>query len=284
MELGFNDWQTQLNGKIAHQPGFVSLEITSPQGDQSHWSIIQRFLDEKSCKEWKDSGIYQRLQNDLRKLAKDSKETLTSPGLVTEVFLTVVNPENEKSYREWLAKIHDAEARFPGFRGMFVQSPTDPKNKKWVTCLQFDTPENLDKWLTSPEREAILKELNPLILSLESHRVFSPYAGWFSALQKEGFAPPLWKQTMLVLLVLFPIVMLEMKFLNPQLITLPSAIAVFIGNLISVSLISWVTMPVAIYFLRDWLTSQTLRMDILGTLLVIALYALEIVLLWGILT
>lgn len=282
-QLGFSDWQTKLNGKIANHPGFVSLEISAPQGHQTHWSIIQRFLDQKSCADWKNSPEYKELLDDLKVHARDVKEILTSPGLVTEVFLTEVNPNNESSYREWLAKIHAAEARFPGFKGMFVQSPTDANEHKWITCLQFDTPENLDNWLNSSERQEVLKDLKPLIISLESHRVFSPYASWFSSIEKGGKAPPLWKQTMIILLMLFPIVMFEMKYLNPNISSFPVAVAVFVGNAISCALLSWVFMPIAIYFLKNWLTTEDRWVNLRGLLLVMGLYLLEIIVLWDLL-
>lgn len=282
-QLGFNEWQSALNNKIAQHPGFVSLEITAPQGAQTHWSIIQRFSDEKSTLAWQNSPEYHQLQTRLKTYANNFQETLTSPGLVTEVFLTEVDPKSEKPYRDWLGKIHEAEAKFPGFRGMFVQSPTDPSNNKWVTCLQFDNSENLDRWLNSSERAAILKELAPLIVSLESHRVFSPYAGWFSGVQRGGVTPPLWKQSMVILLMLYPIVMFEMKYLNPQVASFPQAVGTFIGNALSVALLSWVFLPIAIYFLKDWLTASNLRITILGTVIVCALYLLEILLLWDLL-
>ena len=281
-QLGFHNWQTKLNGKIANHPGFVSLEISAPQGQQTHWSIVQRFLDQNACNAWKNSADYKELSDDLKQHTIEFKEILTSPGLVTEVFLTEVDPKNQLPYRAWLAKIHDAEAKFPGFKGMFVQSPTDPQDQKWITCLQFDTAENLDRWLSSLERNEILKDLKPLIISLESHRVFSPYSGWFSSAEKGGKAP-LWKQTMVILLMLFPIVMLEMKYLNPNIASFPIAVAVFMGNALSCSLLSWVFMPFAIYFLKGWLTTEEKWTNFWGLGFVLALYLLEIVILWDLL-
>ncbi|MBN9376886.1 MAG: hypothetical protein J0H93_00770 [Chlamydiales bacterium] len=51
-----------------------------------------------------------------------------------------------------MAKIHEAEARFPGFKGVYVKPPRETQGKTWITLLQFDTPENLDLWLHSAER------------------------------------------------------------------------------------------------------------------------------------
>lgn len=273
----FVDWQTRLNAEIAAFPGFVSLEILS-FGDT--WTIIQRFSNEESYQAWKHSPQYIALFNELKALLKNEafQEVDKSPSksIVTEVFVTKVNPEYEKDYRDWIAKIHQIEASFPGFRGMYVQSPTND-NKNWITFLQFDTPENLDYWLTSKQRKEVLKEAKPFISSLESHRVYSPYAGWFGSLQqKGGVIPPVWKQTMVILLMLFPIVMMEMRYLNPLISGFSSSVGTFIGNAVSVTLLAWPLLPIAIWCLRWWLETRDQRINLLGLGLVLLLYTAEV--------
>ncbi len=218
-----------------------------------------------------------------------SKESSLRNG-VTEVFVTRVPREKEKNYQEWLAKIHAAEALFPGFRSVYVQSPTQNQlnkngsGKSWITFLQFDTPDHLDHWLTSKERLNILEESYSLIETLESHRVISPFAGWFSSKMTGQIAPPLWKQTMLVLLVLFPIVMVEFKFLLPHLQGINQALSTFLANGISVCLISWPMMPLAILSLSWWLTPTEAHRkykNVLGTIFVVLLYIIEIAYFWN---
>lgn len=93
---------------------------------------------------------------------------------------------------------------------------------------------------------------------------------------------PVWKQMMIVLLMLFPIVMLELIFLSPYLSTLHFSLATFIGNAISVALLSWPFMSIAIYCLNWWLTpiNMTTGKSIAGALLVIGLYVIEVVFFW----
>ena len=83
-----------------------------------------------------------------------------------------------------------------------VQSPQKGHGRNWITLLQFDFAEKLNDWLASPERQEVLKEGESLVESMESHRVISPYAGWFSSVYKKDGEIPLWKQTMVVLLAL----------------------------------------------------------------------------------
>ncbi len=201
---------------------------------------------------------------------------------VTEVFVTKVSSDKAEAFREWVAKIHRVEVKFPGFRGMFVQSPSSNQGENWITFLQFERQENLDAWLRSPERKAILDEAGTLINSLESHRVISPYAGWFPSTYLADSEIPVWKQTMIILLVLFPIVMLELKFLSPLTKSLNSSLATFMANAISVSLISWPFMPIAIKYLKWWLTptGNAKKSELKGIILILGLYILEIVVFW----
>ena len=201
-------------------------------------------------------------------------------GNVTEVIVTEVTPGKEEEFRMWSAKIHQAEAKFPGFRGVYIQSPKRG-GKFWITLLQFDTLENLDRWLQSSERKQVLQESSPLVSSLETHRVISSSTGWLASIAKTGELPPVWKQTMLVLLVLFPIVVFELKYLSPLTASLNPSLGTFIGNAISVTLISFPMMPIALYFLGWWLSPHSLKTSIVGSILLGLLYLAEIALFWN---
>lgn len=288
----FIGWQAKLNEIIAGFPGFVSLEILSPVlPQQPKWVIVQRFTNSNKVSEWRSSKERQKLFDELKTYLSENNKSIEEDlglsqcgGGVTEVFVTQVSSDKEKEYLEWISKIHKEEAKFPGFRGAYVQSPREGRSRNWITFLQFDTPENLDRWLTSRERQAVLAESKSMITSLDTHRVVSPFAGWFGSLTRIGEVPAAWKQTMIVLLVLFPIVMMEFKFLSPLTKSLNISLGTFIGNAVSVLLIAWPFTPLAIYCLRWWLVpkGENARLKtILGTVLVVALYLLSIIAFWN---
>lgn len=280
----FREWQAKLNAIITEFQGFISLEILCPIESSNEWVIVQRFVDSESLVSWKNSKIFHELIDELtffdtRHQIRESIKSSSSVGKsVTEVLITEVQKDKELPYLKWSAKIHEIEAKFPGFRGVFIQSPKHIKGRNWITLLHFDSAENLDNWLNSEERQNLLKESNALITSLENHRIISPYGGWFSSIAKTGKMPSVWKQSMVVLLVLFPIVMLEFKFLSPLTASFNSSISTFIGNAISVTLLAFPFMPIAIRGLKWWLESSNKKVSIYGTLFVAALYVLEILL------
>lgn len=288
-KIAFLDWEAKLNNIISSYPGFVSLEVLYPTTGVDYWQIVQRFNDSASAVDWSLSSQHDELIQELKAIANDPnlKEIVTGESSfqdgVTEVFITRVVKGKEEAFREWRARIHHMEARWPGFRGAYVQSPSVGSGNTWITLIQFDTAKNLEKWLNAPERKALIEETKLFVDNFESHRVISPYSGWFASIAKAGELPALWKQTMLVLLVLFPIVMLELKFLNPYLKSLDVSLSTFIGNAISVSLISWPMMPLAIFALSWWLVPKERNrnsMTILGTLVVLGLYLIEILIFW----
>lgn len=283
----FSAWQEKLHAALAAAPGFLSLKISAPKGAQPHWVLIQGFSDEALRKNWELSDTYKQLLSELREHIMPHGATLSSSaaeglndGVATEIFVTEVYPEQVATYQEWVAKMHGAEALFPGFRGVYVQT----KGSQWVTVLQFDSHQELEAWLQSAERQALLTEGKALIASMQAHQLtVSPFAGWFSSLHEKAGVPPVWKQTMLILLVLFPVVMLEMFYLSPWLKSWHPASAMFLSNAISVTLVSWPLLPLAIYFLKPWLLLPAgghFLAQFLGTLFVLLLYALEVAFFW----
>lgn len=290
----FVNWQAKLHGVVVKFPGFISLEVCSTPNIFLNWEITQRFDTAKNATAWRQSKQFQELKKELANmleggsngLQEEESQSSSIKSGVTEVFITKVSPGQEKVFRDWIAKMHKVEAQFPGFRGLYVQAPSGSQNHNWISLLQFDTTENLDRWLSSSERQKILTESESFISSLESHRMISPYAGWFSSISTGVKAPAAWKQGMMVLLVLFPIVMLEMKYLNPLLVSLNRSLGTFIGNFISVGLVTWPLMPYAIRAFNWWLSppaSKEWQWTWLGLLIVLILYALSVILLWNLL-
>ncbi len=93
-------------------------------------------------------------------------------------------------------------------------------------------------------------------------------------------APPNWKQSMIVLLTLYPVVMLEQMFLNPLLHSLGMAEAIFIGNLLSVAATGFLLIPLALRAFEWWLLprpNDSPGVEAAGIALIVGLYAISIV-------
>jgi antibiotic biosynthesis monooxygenase (ABM) superfamily enzyme len=290
LHKSFVDWQGRFNASIISFPGFISLEFLAPWKTTSKWTVIQRFGGTDVAEKWLRSPIRRDLIQELKTLVKGNRleeiagEEPPMNNGVTELFVANVDPEHESAFRNWTARIHQLEANFPGFRGVLVQSPPEGHRGHWLTLLQFDTIANLDHWLNSPERLEMLKESESFISTLQANRFISAYSGWFSSIATDGSIPAVWKQNMLVLLVLFPIVMLELRYLSPLLSGMNFSLAMFISNAISVTLIAFPGVPLVSHFFKWWLLPRGHYLqlkNILGALLVAVLYALLVAAFWS---
>ena len=78
----------------------------------------------------------------------------------------------------------------------------------------------------------MLKESQAFIEHEQLMRLATSFPGWVPIDPMTGKGPPNWKTALLVILGLFPIVMLEMRFLSPILsaLGLHASLATFIGN------------------------------------------------------
>jgi uncharacterized protein len=286
-ENEFAAWQAKALTRAAEFKGFLNSEIT-PSGDASSWAVMLRFANTGHLDAWRESETWRHLLEEVQSLLAEKssieievRESEPDGGVV-EVIVTKVKAGKEGAYREWETKIQQAQSKFPGYCGSYVQPPLTGE-LGWTTLMRFDTAEHLDTWLKSPERAALLGEAEPLIDYAHLQRMETSFPGWFPTDPKTGQGPPNWKAAMLVLLGLFPIVMLESLFLSPRLASLNFSLALFIGNTISVALTTWLTMPVFIKALDWWLFPKPdapKSVHWKGTLLIFALYALSVAIFW----
>lgn len=285
----FADWQALFTRAASSHPGFLGLEILPAYAGSTEWQIIQRFVAHEALESWLTHPARAALQGSLAELRAAGEPEMPEEvapdyhafGTVTEVITTVVQPGREAEFLDWTQAIQSAQARFPGYMGTFVQAPVAGDPPYWTTLVRFSSPGQLDAWLTSEERKARLAGADPTMSHWSSRRLAAGFGSWFAP-TAPGTAPPAWKQTALVLLVLFPVVALEIRFLSPLLAGLPMMVATFIGNAISVCLVSWPLVGLARAGMGWWLApppAHRRRAETAGALLLIALYAAEMSLL-----
>jgi len=285
----FSSWHSRMMTAAAGIDGFVSAELNAPSPGSSLWTLSQHFRGVQAVEAWRSSARYRELIEEARAfIDKDDPGALSEElvpgesvdGVVTEVVTTHVKPGMDNEYQRWAEKIHRAEAAFPGYRGGLLQPPVSDRQHYWTTLVRFATSEQLDAWLDSDVRRDLLREHGQLVQSLEHHRLASTFSGWFPSDPASGNSPPAWKQSMLVLLMLFPIVALQIRFLRPHLSAFNPAEATFTGNIVSVALLAWPLMPIAVRLMRWWILPAADRarlIDGAGVALMAALYAIEVV-------
>jgi antibiotic biosynthesis monooxygenase (ABM) superfamily enzyme len=297
VDAEFAAWKAEHDLVIGKFPGFLGSDIIPPtQPGSTEWTIILNFRTHDDAVAWQRSkeraevvakGLPLFDGGNLGEVSEAGAEVKRADANVTEVIFSKVHAGMEDRYREWAARIQAAQARYPGYQGMFLQAP-DEKGGFWTTIIRFDSAAHLEGWMNAPERKELLRESKAFIEHEQLTRLATSFPGWVPIDPVTGKGPPDWKTAMLVLLGLFPIVMLELRFLSPVLahLGLNSSFATFIGNSISVALTSFLTMPWFVRCFGWWLflregspRNATAR----GVLLLVVLFAVEIGVLWKLL-
>lgn len=288
-------WNGVVVAALEHCAGYAGREAVPPQpGGLDEWVFVTRFDSLAHATAWRASPACARLRAEIAPLlAPDGYTELAGAAAarfhvdnsVTEVIIEEVRAGREDDYRAWSSRIEQAQARLPGYQGGYTQPPP-PGGRHWTTLLRFATVDDLNRWLGSPERHALLRDAAPLVERAIAHRVNTAFPGWAPTDAASGKPPPDWKTTMLVLLGLYPIVAIEIAWLMQHLAGLRPALAGFIGNALSVTLVAYGTMPLLVRGMGWWLfprPSAAARLSVAGALLIVALYAAEIALFWNVL-
>lgn len=282
----FLKWQNKINEAVSQFDGFISTDIVTPANPlQDDFVILYQFASAWQLKQWMDSPARQRLLDQIAEwteggqatnvvMGGTTSQTMSKP--VTGVITVRIRAGSGEQYREWQDRMTALMAKQKGYLGSNVQEPITGLQDSWVIMTKFDSDTHLTEWLESKKRANMLAEIEPIVESSSVRHARTSFDGWFPF--ANGQRPPrAWQQSALVLLVLFPVVSLEVIFLNPLLKFLLSAPATFVGNLISVSLTGFILIPVAASAFRFWLVPGATRLRLwVGSLILIVLYAVTI--------
>ena len=293
-DKAFAAWQARHNIVIGKFPGFISSDVIPPsQPESNEWTIVLNFRSQDELTAWQRSGERAKIVGEavplfeggsLGEVAQPDRPGEQPASNVTEVIFSKIKPGMDDTYREWAVRIQAAQAKYPGYRGMYLQPPTE-KDGPWTTIMRFDTAEHLEAWMDAPERTELLAQSKAFIDHEQLMRLATSFPGWVPINPVTGKGPPNWKTALLVILGLFPIVMLEMRFLSPILTSwgLYASLATFIGNTISVFGTTFVTMPLCIRWFDWWLFTDEKTpawITPVGLGFLAALFAVEIGALW----
>jgi uncharacterized protein len=283
----FKTWQDTMGIEIAKWPCFIDQKVMPPSPPaQIDWVILQRFSSLEAAANWLHSAERLSLVDSVQPILAGSDDihvvrdgaSGVLPAAASAVISTRVKDGQEVSYRRWEQRIAAAQARAPGFQGYRFEPPVPGVQDDWLAIIRFDSDRNLENWLKSPERLKLLKDSEFFTEHVDARIVRSGFDQWFSGSKSDAPGPPIWKQNMIVLLQLYPLVFLFGMFVQQPVlmdrIRMPFWLALFIGNLVSVVLLNWLV-PWASKQLGWWLQpagKAAVKTHILGAGVVIGIY------------
>ena len=279
----FTVWRTDAAAAVQAAEGYRSGDALPPSPPlQEDWVLLDRFATIADARRWLASDAWHRLATQVAPMlvgAADihvmvDSDVRTEP--VTLVVATKVAPGREAEFRAWEASTAKAQARFPGYQGYRLSPPVPGVQDDWLTILRFDSQAHLQAWLDSPDRKEALRQAQGFAPDYHTQVVRSGFDQWFQAPGTASAA--VWKQNMLVLLGLYPIVFLFGTWVGTPILGkklgLPFWLVLFLGNIVSIVLLNWVV-PWLSHRFAWWLSpvpADDRRTLATGAAIVIAFY------------
>ncbi|MEU3923384.1 antibiotic biosynthesis monooxygenase [Streptomyces sp. NPDC029004] len=288
----YKRWQEKTNHVAEGFDGFEGAELYPPDsGEENEWVVVFRFSRVDQLTAWLDSGARRSLLDEAQLLfdGTPTQEVLAGgapapqePSAVTAVISHSVRPGKERDFMRWQDKVLKAQEKYPGFMGTELFEPVEGIQDNWVVVFRYDTRDNLDEWLASAEREKLLHEGRQYFSSYDVRKIGSAFSGWFRFGEgdEEGI-PSNWKQAMSVVLALYPTVMVLNLTVGKEFDDwgIPGYLSLFISNVLSVSILTWVLMPLVNRALAFWLLpsrARSARTHVGGALVVMLCWAVFI--------
>lgn len=275
-----------LTDSLSTAGGFEGTEVHFDAAGTSP-TVVWRFATVDEARTWSKSTTMETFERSLEPYSVNAPVhnvilNAGRSGAASTVITTRVKPGSDAWFAEWQGRMGAAQQQFPGYVGQRVQAPVPGVNADWVAIVAFDSPEDLRVWTDSPERRALVEESEPYVQRYDVRPADSAFESWFAKSESGGKPPPSWKLSAIVLLVLYPIVMLEVFTLNHvvKALDLEPALGIFIGNAVSVAITGFLLIPWASSLLNWWLVppeSQAVRRTWIGVGVVTGLYALSVI-------
>jgi uncharacterized protein len=283
----FARWQQHVNSVVANVPGFVAHEIIPPSPPvQPDWVIVQRFETLADAQAWLGSSAREQLLAEAKPwlLGTDDVhvfedgEIPNAPRPVSALISTHVEPDRESAFRSWQQRMAAAQSRFPGFEGYRLEPPRPGVQDDWVTILRFDSEQHLNQWMESPERRKLIDEAAEFTAATRIRTARTGFDSWFQIGSESTSTPSAWKQNMVVLLALYPVVFAFGRWFEiPVLVEREGWVrwqSLFVSNVASVIILSLIVPRISNAF-AWWLHPEgpdQKRLNLIGAALILALY------------
>ncbi|WP_332770995.1 antibiotic biosynthesis monooxygenase [Pseudomonas sp. ESBL1] len=171
--------------------------------------------------------------------------------VVTLVIQNKVRTDALARYEAWLRHTVSVARQQPGHLDVNVIRPDDG-GRQFTTVVRFAEADQLQAWVDSPERQALINEVLPLLEEGDQTQVHDDPEFWFTPPTTGASQPPRWKQALLTYLVICPMTLVIPQLLSPLFARFPQLGGAITGNLI-VNL--FVILPV-VFYIMPWVTRR----------------------------
>ncbi len=175
---------------------------------------------------------------------------------ITLVISEVVEPRLIPAYEAWTRGINEAAQQFDGFLGVEIIRPRDHSHPEYVVIVKFDNYVHLRDWLTSSVYQTWMEKSHHFISTRSHQHLPSGLEMWFTLPKNMPQTPPhpaYYKQVILGVLAVYPLILLANLVLAPLLNGLPALLALLISVTFVSALLTYPVMPWLTKGLAFWL-------------------------------
>ena len=177
---------------------------------------------------------------------------------VTIMFADRVKPDKTDEYEAWSTGINGQTKQFPGFLSVDVIRPEESSHPEYITLVKFDNCENVKRWKESSNLAKMLEPLPDLLISDTEAQERVGLELWFDRpnIPQRPKEPPFWKQLVLGVVCVYPLILVLMWASEPVTGGLPWRIALLLNVVILSAVLTYPVMPWVTRLLRPWLYPQ----------------------------
>lgn len=171
---------------------------------------------------------------------------------VSKLISEIVLAKKVERYEAWLIEINNQMMRFDGFVSLDIIRPRDENHLEYLILIRFDSEQSLLDWESSSVCKALLDKSKALVQ--RSHTTKTPLNSkvWFN-LSNQKKVPAFWKQVVLGVLAVYPLVIILNIILAPINNHLPNPVGILVTVIFISILLTYPVMPLLTRWLDSWL-------------------------------
>lgn len=188
----------------------------------------------------------------------EQQERASEPG-ATAVITHRVKDGYKERYEDWQRRIRALSRESEGNLDVQIILPIEGVTTTYTVVMRYDTRENLQKWRNSPGRNELIEEVKPYLCDDADFFIRSGLDFWFIPDGAKASVPMRWKQALVTLTAIYPLVLVLPPALSSLLRTLNVPYNFFSDTLlisvVIVSLMVYLIMPNFTRLINHWLFS-----------------------------
>jgi len=175
----------------------------------------------------------------------------------TVVITHRVRHGHQSDYEAWIREIDPVCRAAPGHLDLQIIRPVPGLTSTYTVVDRFDSRDNLERWLSSPERSRLIEKVRPILSTDDDFFIRTGLDFWFAPEGARARVPVRWRQFLITWSVIYPLVLGIPLLVTPALRATGVPATLFIDVLAStgiiVALMIYVVMPHYTRLVHRWL-------------------------------